>query len=195
VGGGGRVWRHCAMRRPGLLAWMRWPPCTDSLPAQHARTPRTTPGPIVVSLGTRYTSYCANIGRTFFVNCGERFQAQYGALLAAHAAAVDALREGAPTRHAMEAALKVRRVGVCAGTQLRACVRGSGAAAPCSGDCSRLQRGAHTGHAHTSAPHLPRPPPHTHAHAVPARQRAPRAAGAPEQQEHRLWRWPGVQGL
>lgn len=64
-------------------------------------------GVILVSLGTRYQSYCANIARTYIINPNKAQEAQYGALLAAHDAACAALKEGQPARTAMEAAVKV----------------------------------------------------------------------------------------
>jgi Xaa-Pro aminopeptidase len=64
-------------------------------------------GVILVSLGTRYQSYCANVSRTYIINPNKAQEAQYGALLAAHEAACAALKEGQPARASMEAAVKV----------------------------------------------------------------------------------------
>ncbi|WIA33317.1 hypothetical protein OEZ86_006455 [Tetradesmus obliquus] len=63
-------------------------------------------GVILVSLGTRYQSYCANVSRTYIINPNKAQEAQYGALLAAHEAACAALKEGQPARASMEAAVK-----------------------------------------------------------------------------------------
>jgi Xaa-Pro aminopeptidase len=63
---------------------------------------------ILVSLGTRYQSYCANVSRTYIINPNKAQEAQYSALLAAHEAACAALKEGQPARAGMEAAVKVR---------------------------------------------------------------------------------------
>jgi Metallopeptidase family M24 len=67
----------------------------------------THTGVIVVSLGTRYQSYCANLSRTVLINPGKSQEGQYAALLAAHDAACAALVEGAQTKAAMEAAVRV----------------------------------------------------------------------------------------
>ena len=37
-------------------------------------------GVIVVSLGTRYSSYCANIGRTYLINPTKKMEAEYEAV-------------------------------------------------------------------------------------------------------------------
>ncbi|KAF6251518.1 global transcription factor [Scenedesmus sp. NREL 46B-D3] len=63
-------------------------------------------GVILVSLGTRYQSYCANVSRTYIINPNKAQEAQYAALLAAHEAACAALKEGQPARASMEAAVK-----------------------------------------------------------------------------------------
>ncbi len=46
--------------------------------------------------GTRYQSYCANISRSYIINPSKDQTAQYNALLAAHEAAIAALKPGAP---------------------------------------------------------------------------------------------------
>ena len=61
-------------------------------------------GPILVGVGARVGSYCANLARTFVVNGGPGMEAEYRALAAAHAAAVGALVEGAPLSAARAAA-------------------------------------------------------------------------------------------
>lgn len=66
-------------------------------------------GVILVSLGTRYQSYCANIARTYIINPSKVQESQYNALLAAQEAAIAALKEGAPAKASMEAAVKVSR--------------------------------------------------------------------------------------
>ncbi|GIL93381.1 hypothetical protein Vretifemale_20793, partial [Volvox reticuliferus] len=60
-------------------------------------------GVIVVSLGTRYASYCANISRSFIINPSKDQTAQYNALLSAQEAAIGALKPGAPLTAAGEA--------------------------------------------------------------------------------------------
>lgn len=60
-----------------------------------------------MSLGTRYQSYCANIARTYIINPSKVQESQYNALLAAQEAAIAALKEGAPAKASMEAAVKV----------------------------------------------------------------------------------------
>lgn len=64
---------------------------------------------IVVALGTRYQYYCANVSRTYIINPTKVQEAQYTALLKAQEAAIGALKEGAPAKAAMEAAVKVGR--------------------------------------------------------------------------------------
>jgi nucleosome binding factor SPN SPT16 subunit len=51
-------------------------------------------GIIVCQLGCRYKSYCANVGRTYLIDPPRAVSDAYAALLAAHAAASAALREG-----------------------------------------------------------------------------------------------------
>ncbi|KAK2076511.1 hypothetical protein QBZ16_001037 [Prototheca wickerhamii] len=70
---------------------------------------------IVCQLGVRYASYCATVGRTLFVNPPPRLEAEYAALCAAHAAAVDALVEGAPLAGAHAAAVAALRAADQAG--------------------------------------------------------------------------------
>ncbi|KAG2482945.1 hypothetical protein HYH03_018170 [Edaphochlamys debaryana] len=62
-------------------------------------------GVIVVSLGTRYSSYCANISRSYIINPSKDQTQQYNALLAAQEAAIAALKPGAPLTAAGEAAV------------------------------------------------------------------------------------------
>jgi len=64
-------------------------------------------GVIVCQAGARYASYCANVGRTYFINPTEEKKAKYGIALEAHAAAVKALVDGRKASDAYEAALKV----------------------------------------------------------------------------------------
>jgi nucleosome binding factor SPN SPT16 subunit len=52
-------------------------------------------GVILVQLGCRYKSYCANVGRTYLIDAPPAVTAAYTALLAAHAAATAAAVEGA----------------------------------------------------------------------------------------------------
>ena len=60
-------------------------------------------GIIFVSLGTKYSGYCANIARTVFIDQGAVVKEQYEVLLEAQRAAVDALRPGAQMQAAYEA--------------------------------------------------------------------------------------------
>lgn len=58
--------------------------------------------------------YCANVARTYVIDPSKEQEAQYKALLDAQAAAIAALREGAPLSAAHEAAtaaLQVQRRG------------------------------------------------------------------------------------
>ncbi len=64
-------------------------------------------GVILVSLGTRYSSYCANVCRTYLIDPSKQMEAEYMALLAAQEAAIGALVEGAAAGAAMEAAVRV----------------------------------------------------------------------------------------
>eukprot|EP00898_Chlorokybus_atmophyticus_P001471 jgi/Chlat1/2324/Chrsp17S02801 len=64
-------------------------------------------GVIVCSLGARYSSYCANIARTYLVDPTDQQQEVYKVLLAAQEAAVDALRPGAKLSASYEAAVAV----------------------------------------------------------------------------------------
>lgn len=64
-------------------------------------------GVILVSLGTRYSSYCANVARTYIIDGGKEIEAQYAAVLAAQEAAITALVDGAPANAPFEAAVKV----------------------------------------------------------------------------------------
>ncbi|KAI8465881.1 MAG: global transcription factor [Monoraphidium minutum] len=63
-------------------------------------------GVITVALGTRYSSYCANIARTYIVDGSKQQEGEYRALLAAQAAVIAALREGAAAADAYAAAQK-----------------------------------------------------------------------------------------
>ena len=51
-------------------------------------------GIIVCQLGCRYKSYCSNVGRTYLIDPPRAVSEAYAALLAAHSAALGALREG-----------------------------------------------------------------------------------------------------
>lgn len=62
-------------------------------------------GVVVVALGTRYASYCANISRTFVVDPTADQKAHYEALLKAQEAAIAALVPGAPMSAAYAAAV------------------------------------------------------------------------------------------
>ncbi|KAL6764928.1 global transcription factor [Haematococcus lacustris] len=63
-------------------------------------------GVIVCSLGTRYSFYCANLCRTFFINPTPTQEREYGALLAAQEAVIAALVDGASATTAADAAFK-----------------------------------------------------------------------------------------
>lgn len=66
-------------------------------------------GVITVSLGGRYRAYCANIGRTYVINPTKAQAAEYATLLAAHEAAVGALKPGRPASDALQAAVDAVR--------------------------------------------------------------------------------------
>lgn len=63
------------------------------------------PDVIVVSLGARASSYCAAVGRTYFVDPDATQEKEYKALCAAFDAAVGALRPGEPLSAARDAAV------------------------------------------------------------------------------------------
>lgn len=65
---------------------------------------------ILISLGTRYHMYCANISRTYLVDPNKSQQAQYEALLEAQEAAIDALQPGRPMSDAYAAVVKTLEV-------------------------------------------------------------------------------------
>ena len=87
----------------------------------------------IVFIFCRYSSYCANIGRTYFIDPSKEQEAQYAAVSAAHAAAIAALVDGAPMSAAYDAAVKAlkdqgqadlveklpRNVGAAIGIELR----------------------------------------------------------------------------
>ncbi len=79
------------------------PTCPQACPP-----PPPPPHPAV----RRYASYCANVGRTYFVDPSKEQEAQYAALQEAQAAAVAALVEGAPMSAAYEAVVATLRVSV-----------------------------------------------------------------------------------
>lgn len=89
-GQAGTVWARCMPATPSVLPPNPRPPAT----------PRS------------YASYCANVGRTYFVDPSKEQEAAYAAVQEAQAAGVAALVEGAPMSAAYEAvvaALQVRR--------------------------------------------------------------------------------------
>uniref|UniRef100_A0A7S0S408 FACT complex subunit n=1 Tax=Chlamydomonas leiostraca TaxID=1034604 RepID=A0A7S0S408_9CHLO len=63
-------------------------------------------GVIVVSVGTRYSFYCANLSRTFLINPTKKQEQEYTALLAAQEAVIASLADGAPLAAASDAAIK-----------------------------------------------------------------------------------------
>jgi Xaa-Pro aminopeptidase len=65
---------------------------------------------VVCLISCRYASYCANVGRTYFVDPNKEMEEQYAAVNAAHAAAIAALVEGAPMSAAYTAAAQVLKV-------------------------------------------------------------------------------------
>lgn len=60
---------------------------------------------VTVSLGARYKSYCANIGRTYVINPTKQQAKEYAALLEAEEAVIKALQPGRPASDALQAAL------------------------------------------------------------------------------------------
>lgn len=67
-------------------------------------------GVIVVQLGCRYKHYCSIVGRTYMIDAPVAVTQAYAALVAAHSAAIDALRVGARCCDAHAAA----RAALCA---------------------------------------------------------------------------------
>ena len=65
---------------------------------------------ILCSLGTRYSMYCANVGRTFLVDPVKQQEEEYKALLQAQDAAINALVDGTPMSAAMAAVVKSLQV-------------------------------------------------------------------------------------
>ena len=66
---------------------------------------------ILCSLGTRYSMYCATCARTYLVDPSKAQEQEYGALLAAQAAALDALVPGSPLSAVHEAVTRTLQVG------------------------------------------------------------------------------------
>jgi len=64
-------------------------------------------GVIVVSIGTRYSSYCSNIGRTYIINPTKKQEEEYAALLAAQEALISGLVDGAVIANVVDKAIKV----------------------------------------------------------------------------------------
>lgn len=64
-------------------------------------------GVIVCQAGARYGSYCANIGRTYFVNPNEDKEKTYNIVLEAQKAAIEALVDGARTSDVYDAAFNI----------------------------------------------------------------------------------------
>ena len=62
-------------------------------------------GVITCSLGARYKSYCANVGRTYVINPSKGMEKLYKLLSEMHAEAISALRPGAPLSAAYNAAM------------------------------------------------------------------------------------------
>eukprot|EP00210_Caulerpa_lentillifera_P002529 g2426.t1 len=63
-------------------------------------------GCIVMMLGTRYDSYCAVVGRSFFVDAPQKVKDEYNALLAAEEAGINALVPGTPLKAVREAVVR-----------------------------------------------------------------------------------------
>lgn len=90
-------------------------------------------GCIIMMLGTRYDSYCATVGRCFFVDAPPKVKEEYNALLSAEDAAIRAMRAGSPLRDVREAVVSSliksdmdhlaenlnKSVGYLMGTELR----------------------------------------------------------------------------
>ena len=65
---------------------------------------------ILVSLGARYQMYCSTLSRTYLVDPNKIQEAQYKALLEAHAAAIAALKPGKPMSAAYNAVVSTLKV-------------------------------------------------------------------------------------
>ena len=89
-------------------------------------------GCIVTGLGFRYKTYCAALARTFLIDPSKSQTANYKILLAAHAAALEAIRDGATIKDVYNKALGVikskkpelekhfgKNVGAAIGIELR----------------------------------------------------------------------------
>lgn len=62
-------------------------------------------GVITCSLGARYKSYCANVGRTYVINPSKGMEKLYKLVMEMQQEAINALRPGAPLSAAYEAAM------------------------------------------------------------------------------------------
>ena len=90
-------------------------------------------GCIVMLLGARYDSYCAAVGRCFYVDAPPRVKDEYNALLAAEEAGIRAMKAGTPLKAVREAIVRLlnernmghlaeklsKSVGYLMGTELR----------------------------------------------------------------------------
>ena len=73
---------------------------------------------ILAHLGAKYSGYCAACARTYLVDPSKAQEAEYGALQAAHQAALQALSPGAALSSVHEAivkAIQVRRTALWTG--------------------------------------------------------------------------------
>ena len=76
----------------------------DLKPSASSNSTNLFQGTITASLGARYKSYCANVGRTYVINPGKTQEKHYKLLLEVQGEAISALRVGAPLSAAYEAA-------------------------------------------------------------------------------------------
>ena len=77
----------------------------DLKPSASSNTSQLYHGTITASLGARYKSYCANVGRTYVINPNKGQEKHYKLLLEVQQEAINALKVGQPLSAAYEAAL------------------------------------------------------------------------------------------
>ena len=77
----------------------------DLKPSASSNTSNLYHGTITASLGARYKSYCANVGRTYVINPNKGQEKHYKLLLEVQQEAINALKIGQPLSAAYEAAL------------------------------------------------------------------------------------------
>jgi nucleosome binding factor SPN SPT16 subunit len=91
----------------------------------------------MISLGTKYSMYCANIARTYMVDPNTTQEADYKLLLEAQEAAIAALVEDAPMSAAPRAAIDYLEVWTPVTPSVCMCVGMCARGPACVGMCER----------------------------------------------------------